>query len=258
MQKIGITERGDAGLDLSWADILKTNDYAGAILITKNANPAFQNNVWELWNQSFKNIIIHFTCTGWGNTEMEPFVPTPESQLRNLEEMVSKGFPIQQCVLRIDPIIPTKEGIERFHQVMRHPFVQAHPELRIRISIIDKYPHIRPALNRILHTNYTANSWYPSREELDMVIQACNQYPNYTFECCAEPILARAIPNCIELGCISPKEYEIFQLLPETTTPLGYPRAACRCLPSKTELLNQRKQCPHQCAYCYWKPGTSS
>lgn len=80
MQKIGITERDDAGLDLSWADILKTNDYAGAVLITKNANPAFQNNVWELWNQSFKNIIIHFTCTGWGNTEMEPFVPTPESQ----------------------------------------------------------------------------------------------------------------------------------------------------------------------------------
>jgi hypothetical protein len=57
---IGITERGDAGLDLSWADRLSEVD--GAILITKNPRPKFQKVVME----ASKPVIIHFTVTGYG------------------------------------------------------------------------------------------------------------------------------------------------------------------------------------------------
>lgn len=38
--RIGITERGDAGLDLSWTHRLSAMD--GAILITKNLNDRFR------------------------------------------------------------------------------------------------------------------------------------------------------------------------------------------------------------------------
>lgn len=41
MLKIGITERGDAGLDFTWAQSLINHKVDGAILITKNINPTF-------------------------------------------------------------------------------------------------------------------------------------------------------------------------------------------------------------------------
>ena len=41
--KIGITEAGDAGLDLSWKEKLGTVD--GAVVITKCVSPAFYNAV---------------------------------------------------------------------------------------------------------------------------------------------------------------------------------------------------------------------
>lgn len=102
--KIGITERGDAGLDFTWYEKLKKKGfygfyYDGAILITKDANPQFQQKVFALLEQGFKNIIIHFTCTGWGGTAMEPNVPTYGTQIQQMRNMIEQGFPIQNCVL---------------------------------------------------------------------------------------------------------------------------------------------------------------
>lgn len=253
--RIGITERGDAGLDLSWYQTLLTNNYDGAVLITKNANPSFQNKVFQLIQQGFSNIIIHFTCTGWGNTEMEPNVPSMETQLTYMQEMIHKGFPMNQCVLRIDPIIPTKEGLLRFHHVMQHPFVQLHPELRIRISILDRYPHVRNRINPILHTNFGADSFYPSKSEMEQVRNALDSYPDFTFETCAEPYLkSYQKPNHVQtIGCISQKDCNIFHLPIENNQPAGYQRKHCLCLSCKQELLKKPKRCPHQCAYCYWK-----
>ena len=43
---IGITERGDAGIDFSWVKQLQTNPaFQGAILITKNCNEQFQKEI---------------------------------------------------------------------------------------------------------------------------------------------------------------------------------------------------------------------
>lgn len=67
--RVGITERGDAGLDLSWADRLQHCLFA--ILITKNPNDKFISKVLTVT----KPIIVHITCTGWGGTELEPHVP---------------------------------------------------------------------------------------------------------------------------------------------------------------------------------------
>lgn len=44
--KIGITEAGDAGLDLSWANKLDTVD--GAIIITKCISPEFYDAVLSI------------------------------------------------------------------------------------------------------------------------------------------------------------------------------------------------------------------
>ena len=79
--KIGITERGDAGIDLSWFQKLNTVD--GVVLITKRITNAFINKVLEAHNNGHK-IIVHCTCTGWGSSYLESNVPDYMIQLNNL------------------------------------------------------------------------------------------------------------------------------------------------------------------------------
>lgn len=68
MIKIGITERGDAALDFSWYDKLST--VSGAILITKNITDEFIHRVMQAYQNGYK-LIIHATCTGWGQSIIE-------------------------------------------------------------------------------------------------------------------------------------------------------------------------------------------
>ena len=80
-------------------------------------------------------------------------------------------------------------------------------------------------------------------------IETCNGVViTPSIEACAEPNLR----NATHVGCIGPKEYELFGIpLPEGE---GFKqRRDCLCLPGKTELLENRRQCPHGCLYCYWK-----
>lgn len=69
--KIGITEAGDAGLDLSWVD--KMSQVDGAILITKCVSPDFYDAALKYKD----SVIIHTTFTGFGHSVLEPFVPAP-------------------------------------------------------------------------------------------------------------------------------------------------------------------------------------
>ena len=95
--RIGITERGDAGLDLSWATKLPGNfDYS--VLITKNITQEFLDETIRLHNQGVP-LIVHATCTGLGGTVIEPHVPAPQAQLTALRaqmpllllEILTKG-----------------------------------------------------------------------------------------------------------------------------------------------------------------------
>lgn len=48
--KIGVTERGDAGIDFSWKD--KSHTVDGMILITKAINNAFLRHLFSLYEKS--------------------------------------------------------------------------------------------------------------------------------------------------------------------------------------------------------------
>ena len=95
--KIGITERGDAGLDTSWAE--KIDKTAYSVIITKN--PCFENFQQLCLNHKDK-ILLHITITGWGSTSMEPLVPMPEKVIANVNKLLDYGFPKEQIVWRID------------------------------------------------------------------------------------------------------------------------------------------------------------
>jgi hypothetical protein len=127
--KIGITEAGDAGLDLSWVDKLNLVD--GAILISKNLTPAFCEKALEYKDK----LIIHATITGWGGTILEPNIPKPPVQINQILSLIHNGFPANKIVIRIDPIIPYGKGCVRalyiFENLIRLGFN------RYRVSILD-------------------------------------------------------------------------------------------------------------------------
>ena len=244
--RIGVTERGDAGLDLSWSS--KMNYVDGAILITKNINEQF---IREVLKQD-KPLIIHCTCTGWGGATMEPNVPSYGTQLYNLEQLIVRGFPVENCVLRVDPIIPNEVGLCLLRNVLDY-FVEFNMGVkRVRISIVDEYRHVKERMLRNNVKPLYGDRMYPSSAQLQLVANVLNEY-EFTYELCAENFLANKLRNCEVLGCVSNKDLQLMGLPIEDCFINPQNRKGCHCLSCKTELLTERKQCAHKCVYCYWK-----
>lgn len=247
MLRIGITERGDAGLDLSWSKKLDSVD--AAILITKNITPQF---IKEVIKHSDKKLKVHCTMTGWGGTQIERNVPEMSKQIDALEDLVIAGFSRKMIVGRVDPIIPSAEGIDRACFAIRN-FIE-YGIKEIRVSIVDMYPHARSrfstnGIEAPYGSNFLPSRWQVSKVD-KMLSYFLNENPNVTFYSCAEPGLTNAKP----VGCISKKDLCDWGFsVPDEEYTVGCQRKNCLCYAGKTELLERRGQCLHNCLYCYWK-----
>lgn len=249
--KIGATDGGDAGLDLSWKDKLDTVD--GAVLITKRVTPAFIGAVKDL-----PNVVIHVTCTGYGGTVVEPNVPHPEEQMEAALQLISFGFPKERVVVRIDPMIPTVKGMMRATSVFG--MFSEHGFSRYRVSLIDMYPHVRKRFADCGLPSLYGGGFSPDKETIEYANHvlrgwkllwknASSNIP-LRIESCAEPTLTEAI-RC---GCVSEYDIQLMGLtVDDDMDAAGYQRRDCLCYSGKKELLNSRKPCPHQCLYCFWK-----
>lgn len=238
MTKIGITEAGDAGLDLSWGDKL----YDINIIITKHLTAKNENLISALLNNSQK-IILHCTCTGYGGTIIEPNVPIPTDVYDGVAKLISMGFPVAQIVLRTDPIIPTDKGIKRIEKVWK--LFSNLGIQRCRLSIIDMYSHVRKRFEDVCGS-VPFNTFTAPRHMIDDVSQAIanNQALYAHFESCAENIGE-------QIGCISKRDFDILGL-PFDNESGGFQRKGCLCVAGKTELLTNKHRCPSGCIYCYW------
>lgn len=224
--QVGITERGDASLDLGW--LPWTRDGKPAILITKN--PSVMVGILAA-EERLPNVIVHATITGWGGGELEPGAPDPEVSALGyggLVELLGRD----RVVLRIDPIIPLPNGDDFVSLDIAKRAVG-----RVRISFLDAYPHVRRELSRVgcsipwdgLHAPlaWRKRIW----EELGRP------------EVCAEPGLP-----CT--GCVSETDCAVLGVEHEGGT--SYQRPLCACAAQKRELLTRREQCVHGCIYCYY------
>ena len=255
--QIGITERGDSALDLSWANKLATVD--AAVIITKNASvPAFKNALINAHNNGHK-IILHATCTGMGHTIFEPNVPDYKTQIDNLRSIIDMGFPVEQTVLRIDPILPLPEYVELAGKVAEYALNKIPDLKRIRISVMDMhYRHLQQRFIQAGVADKLVNR-FKSEDYIDPDIMTAIintftpfQQKGISIETCAEPILTTN-SSFENNGCVSNKDMDILGLPHVITNKLGVQRpGACKCLP-KTELLSRRGQCPHRCLYCFWR-----
>lgn len=252
--KIGATDGGDAGLDLSWVDKLDSVD--GAIVITKNATQGFRDTV--LSNKD--KLIVHATITGYGGSVLEPNVPSPKEQFDSVMALVRFGFPKEKIVVRVDPIIPTPKGIRTAERVIKI-FMDAGFS-RFRISIIDMYPHVRERFKQAgLPLPYGEHGFSPNVSQIravdEMLMRVLGHYgeknPMPRIEGCAEP----GLTNVIHCGCVSGFDLKLLGLSEDDPVDgAGYQRQHCMCYSGKTELLKGNSRCKHGCLYCFWKQDT--
>lgn len=232
MIKIGCTERGDAGLDLTWAD--KMGEVDGAIVITKNPTPEFIDLVKEHKDK----LIAHVTITGHGGTVYEPNIPAPGEIYPLFHEILDILGP-RKTVLRIDPIIPTPAGTDTALGVF---ISQRMLEHRTRISILDYYLHVNQRFldARVPILPYRFHESYTKRENI------ISRFPNA--EICSEPGFSSN-------GCVSHIDLDALNI-PYTADDIKakFPqRKHCTCIGNKVELLVKKAQCPYKCLYCYWR-----
>ena len=247
--KIGITERGDAGINLSWLSKIDTVD--GMILITKNITKEFCSEVLSLHKRGYK-IIVHCTCTGYGGTELEPNVPKYKNQLKQLKYLIDKGFPSNHCVLRIDPIFPSDKGLNRVSEVLNYFISLDTGVTRIRISLVDEYKHVKERYYKHGWNPLYGDNFYPSYEQKKLTANMLNKYL-FTYELCAEDNFVAMLNNGQIIGCVSDKDLQIMNIPIEKMTTNPQKRNGCHCLSCKTELLTFKKPCPNGCVYCFWK-----
>ena len=256
LYKIGITEAGDAGIDLSWAEKLSNVD--AAVLITKSISQSFIDSALKY----MEKLIIHATITGYGHTILEPNVPTLVDESTMVTKIVESGFPIERIVIRVDPIIPTDKGIKTAYHVITSFMKMGF--CRYRVSVIDMYPHCRARFKECgLPLVYGENGFLPSKTQLvqvdDMLKKAkvfWNALDNnklLRIESCAE----KGLKEAIACGCISDYDFELLGLKKDVeANTMGYQRKGCMCYAGKTELLNHKTRCSNGCLYCYWKDKT--
>jgi hypothetical protein len=235
MVKIGITERGDAGLDFIWMRTAK--DYDGVILITKHLSHKFIEEAARI------NSIVHATITGYGGSIYEPNVPKLIMSKIYFDLLVEK-IGAQRVILRIDPIIPDDRGIAIAINVYEQFHIKSGKKTRVRISFLDQYPHVK---ERFIKVGLKPLD-YQFHAPIELRKKIAAYFPDA--EICGEPGM-----ECV--GCVSEKDLKVLGI---DAVPLqGYDRIKavqrpeCKCLIYKTEMLKTKGQCPHGCIYCYWK-----
>jgi DNA repair photolyase len=241
-QMVGITESSEVSFNLDIFDRL----YDGNIIITKRLTTKLIDKLVENKNK----IILHLTCTGWGGSKLEPFVPKTETTRKKFGELIEKGFPIEHCVLRIDPCVPTKSGIEVMCGVVRQ-FSDTGIK-RVRFSVLDMYEHVKKRFKeKGLEIPYeTFHAPLEVRKKMYDILVGLGREYEFEVEACAEPGI-ESVP------CLSQKDIDILGLTDRITL-VGNKgqRSNCHCPSNKQELINSEdkaKQCKNSCLYCFWR-----
>lgn len=228
--KIGITERGDATIhENEW--VKKINKMDMAILISKDV-PSIDNLM------RYRNkIILHTTITGHGGSIIEPNVKPYDKIFDKLQYIINNGFPKNQIVIRIDPIITDTKGINIAENIIKLSIEYGYT--RIRFSFLDLFPHVKERFK-------IANIDLPEQDN-EKCLEMIKKYDDkICFESCGEN-------TNYAIGCISIKDLNILGIdIDKLSRLTSKQRPKCLCCEEKTEMLNHKHQCIHKCLYCYW------
>lgn len=249
-QRVGITEAGEISFNLEAFD----NLYDANIIITKRLT----DNLIDKLVENSNKCILHLTVTGFGGSKIEPFTPSKEVNRSKLNDLIKKGFPVSQVVLRIDPIIPTDKGIETAKGVI-DTFSDAGIK-RIRLSFLDMYKHVQKRFEKegldipdIYKDKNGVINFHVDLEKRKEELQHLEKYANSlgysSVEVCGEPGIESK-------SCLSQTDIDILGLTDKIKL-LGNKgqRSSCGCPSNKAELLKVGRphRCENKCLYCFWR-----
>lgn len=234
----GMTETTDPAFHLELFD----NLYEGNTIITKRLT----DKLIEKLVENKEKIILHLTCTGMGGTKIEPLVPTKEKTREMFDKLIVAGFPVEQVVLRIDPIVPTEKGVETALSVL--DVFKGSGIKRVRISFLDMYDHVKERFgeNKINIPYPTFHASKADRAKAFDKIQIRSVDDDFLLETCGEPGFA-SVP------CLSMRDVKILGLDYELVGNAEQ-RKSCSCPANKKQLVRAKpERCGNKCLYCYWK-----
>lgn len=237
---VGITETGDPAFNLEIFD----NLCEANIIITKRLTTKLIEKLVEHKDKC----VLHLTCTGLGGSKLEPLVPTTEETFKKFTELIEKGFPVKQVVLRVDPIIPTKKGRATALNVFK--MFKDSGITRIRYSSFDMYPHVKERFKES-EIPLPFETFHADKLLINAIVNVVNTAAfmmGATAEACGEPGIEST-------GCISQKDIEILGL--EDKIKLvgnADQRSSCLCGGNKIQLIKKKpSRCENMCLYCFWK-----
>jgi len=85
------------------------------IITTKNLTPDFIDFAITNKNRIFLHIIIN----GMGATIIEPHIPTVKYMFDNISKLIKLGFPKNQILIIVKPIIPNDNGLKALQFLLR-------------------------------------------------------------------------------------------------------------------------------------------
>lgn len=255
--EIGINREIDASADLTIFQRLKP---IMNVIITRDiTNQLFVN---ELLKHKH-NIILHIIVSGYGSTPLEPYTPHPRTIFRAIQLLLAAGFPKEQIVLRIDPVIPNEQGCRGLELVL-----DIFAKLRIKRCRIRMLKMNKNILGRVQWTYITSfcnfsNPYYnelenkvyagPSKAHMSRIYQILKKYESiYEFESCMRGFF-KDFPGIPDLGCVSFKDFNVLGVKDADILKDFEKSDGCSCPVNAKELSNNRTQCRLKCVHCVHK-----
>lgn len=248
---VGITEGYDPHFSDSW---FLLDDFADFSIIVSKGLPTKKGQERMLTNP--QRYIFHAGMTGMGGSVNEPNVKPWKEQLTAVEDFVQRGFPRDHVVIRIDPIMPAKRGIELAKEVATAAFEKGFKVFRY--SFMDAYAHVQKryaekSVSDLLTSDRIKAQKEQAEKAMHIWFDFCDamEAKGCQFFTCAEGWIA---PTHHVVGCVSGRDFDLCGI-PRSrmfgTT--SKQRSSCECDGSKFELMPHLKvRCPHKCTYCFW------
>ncbi|RPI02799.1 MAG: DUF1848 family protein [Calditrichaeota bacterium] len=217
---------------------------------TKNPIPMLRHQPLFRQLSEYEQIFLHLTITGLGGSDMEPHVPSPNTVLSSLPELITLLKSPERIRIRFDPIIHMRnaEGISvenlYFFDELAPQIAEAGVK-QVSISWVQIY---RKVASRLCRNNWRVIeiSAEQQKDEQNYMQITARKFGLQLHGCCV-PGWPRS--KCIDGELLTRLHPSGLQASPRKAK--GQ-RAACGCTESWD--IGWYYPCRHGCLYCYGRP----
>ena len=197
----------------------------------------------------YKNLAVEISITGWGGTWLEPRVGRPQQMINYFNKLV-QVFGKNRIRLRIDPVIPTVEGVARASSIA----LMLYKPVKIITSMIQLYKGQEKIFTKLgidmnKYTIKSGNALYPEKALAERWYKLLtNINPNLIglVQFCGMPY---EIEGAVHTGCIDDELLQAIGVTDYKKIAPGKQRPGCKCTIQKKQAI--MGVCNHGCKYCY-------